>query len=388
MICWMALIAFLVACDEATVEVPPAIPEQTSQMYLRKSVGKALSRQCQRMDKDSSGSLQQDYQDRRSDICTLNTRIASMSVAKCVHFCSHEELSSAYLLLELMQQEIQQNGASLGTSLNQKHSEWLETTKANCETLGEEEQNKCVGTALENRLDWLLKLWNRVEMVSVSSCSTEPFLVAVDVGHPKQKFGATSARGRPEYAFNLAFSKHLVLELQRRGMDAFLIDSTGDDLSLANRNIIANQQRAQMLISIHHDSAQEQYLQEWRVEGKKQRYSDLFQGYSIFFSKRSTYPEQSVHLAQMIAGQLQDQHYVFTKHHAEKIAGENRDLVFPELGIYRWDGLGILKRATIPAVLLEVGVIINREEEERLLSSIEQSIMSSVVAEGISLYCQ
>jgi hypothetical protein len=52
-------------------------------------------------------------------------------------------------------------------------------------------------------------------------------------------------------------------------------------------------------------------------------------------------------------------------HHAEPIKGENRELVNPELGIYRFDDLIVLKSAAMPAALLECGVIVNRSEESR-----------------------
>jgi len=55
-----------------------------------------------------------------------------------------------------------------------------------------------------------------------------------------------------------------------------------------------------------------------------------------------------------------------TSHHAEKIPGENRELVVPELGVYRFDKLIVLRTTKMPAALLECGVIINPAEEEEL----------------------
>ena len=50
-------------------------------------------------------------------------------------------------------------------------------------------------------------------------------------------------------------------------------------------------------------------------------------------------------------------------HHAEPIAGENRELLIPEKGIYIFDELIVLKTATSPAVLLEAAVIVNPDDD-------------------------
>ena len=61
-----------------------------------------------------------------------------------------------------------------------------------------------------------------------------------------------------------------------------------------------------------------------------------------------------------------------TLHHAEPVKGENRELVDPTLGIYRFDDLIVLKSSAMPAALLECGVIVNRMEEAELLTEERQ----------------
>jgi len=55
-----------------------------------------------------------------------------------------------------------------------------------------------------------------------------------------------------------------------------------------------------------------------------------------------------------------------TAHHAEKIPGEGRDFVVPDLGVYRYDELIVLWSTKMPAVLLECGLIVNPIEEALL----------------------
>ena len=52
-------------------------------------------------------------------------------------------------------------------------------------------------------------------------------------------------------------------------------------------------------------------------------------------------------------------------YHAEPIAGENRLALDRRLGVHRFDGLAVLKTATMPAVLVEAGVIVNPDDEAR-----------------------
>lgn len=75
-------------------------------------------------------------------------------------------------------------------------------------------------------------------------------------------------------------------------------------------------------------------------------------------------------------------------HHAEKISGEGRELLDPKKGIYVFDDLVVLKTAAMPAVLLECGIIVNRQEELRLDSPEYQDKMVMAVTAGIKKACK
>ena len=74
-------------------------------------------------------------------------------------------------------------------------------------------------------------------------------------------------------------------------------------------------------------------------------------------------------------------------HHAEKIEGENRELIDKNRGIYRYDGLAVLKGATMPAVLLECGIIVNRREEELLNDPAYRMRIVAAIQRAITTYC-
>ena len=67
-------------------------------------------------------------------------------------------------------------------------------------------------------------------------------------------------------------------------------------------------------------------------------------------------------------------------HHAEKIAGENRQLLDPDLGIYRYDDLVVLRKADAPAILLEAAVLVHPQDEARAASAAYQRQIADAVA--------
>lgn len=197
-----------------------------------------------------------------------------------------------------------------------------------------------------------------------AACDTGAFGVALDIGHYRAAPGAVSATGVAEFDYNLALARQVLSALQRAGFArAFLIGESGAPLTLADRTRIAAQADARLFLSLHHDSVQPHYLSEWLVAGKPQRYSDLYRGYAIFVSAKSAQASRSIEFARLLGTYLRAQGLTPSLYHAEAIPGENRPLLDARLGIHRFDNLAVLRTATMPAVLLESGVIVNRQEE-------------------------
>jgi N-acetylmuramoyl-L-alanine amidase len=212
-------------------------------------------------------------------------------------------------------------------------------------------------------------------------------VAAVDIGHSHKRPGATSARGVPEYRFNLELARLVVAELRAAGLvRAFLLDEAGTDIPPAGRAALANRKKADILISIHHDSVQPHYLSAWPFDGRQRKYCDRFSGYSLFFSAKNPAAAASIGLGKSIGESLLSAGFAPTTHHAEAIPGENRELIDPEHGLYRYDGLAVLYRARMPAVLVEAGVIVNRDEETALADPARQERMARAIAQGVATY--
>ncbi len=221
--------------------------------------------------------------------------------------------------------------------------------------------------------------------VSVLAGRQKTLKVAIDVGHTKKRPGATSARGRSEYYFNRDLAKTLLETLNARdGIQAFLVNPSETEITLEKRPRSAESKGADLLLSIHHDSVQPGYLQSWYHNGKKKHYCDRFSGHSLFVSLRNGAPWTSYILAYLIGDSLELHQLRPTLHHAEKVEGENRELLNTELGIYRFDNLVVLHKATIPAVLLECGVIVNRQEEQTVSNAHFKTTIATSIADALA----
>ncbi|HHD73220.1 MAG TPA: N-acetylmuramoyl-L-alanine amidase [Epsilonproteobacteria bacterium] len=211
--------------------------------------------------------------------------------------------------------------------------------------------------------------------------------VAIDVGHTKARFGAVSSRGVTEYDFNHAIASVFLEKIANtKNIDAFIVNPSGGKITLKRRTEIAAQKKADLFISLHHDSVQQKYISYWKYHRKKNHYSDKFSGYSIFVSNKNKQALKSYRFATLLGEQLKSAGFVPTLHHAEEIKGENRKLLDSTNGIYEFNDLVVLKTAAMPAVLLECGVIVNRKEELLLGSSGFRKEMADAILGAILEY--
>jgi N-acetylmuramoyl-L-alanine amidase len=216
----------------------------------------------------------------------------------------------------------------------------------------------------------------------------ETYVVAIDVGHTKASPGAISVTGRPEYEFNREIARQLEERLKESNKDAaatikpFIISSE-KPMALPARTKIAASKNADLFVSIHHDSAQDQYLEEREVNGKEQRFTNEFSGYSIFVSRKNPRYDESLDVAKRIGRAMQSNGFKFARHHHEQIAGENRPYADEAAGVYAFDDLVVLKTASMPALLVECGVIVNPKEEQELLKANTQAAITAAIVRGI-----
>lgn len=217
-------------------------------------------------------------------------------------------------------------------------------------------------------------------VLAAAAVHAEP-LVALDVGHSLARSGAVSARGVPEFDFNLKLAQDIAAELDKAGVAVRLIGADGLADNLAERSPKAA--GAQLLLSIHHDSVQPRYLRHWQHDGETRPYSDRFRGHSLFISGRNPQEARSLHCAARIGHALRRDGFIPSRHHAEPIEGEARPWADTTAGVHYYDNLVVLKTAEVPAVLLEAGVIVHRLEEKLLADTGRRARMATATARGI-----
>ena len=182
------------------------------------------------------------------------------------------------------------------------------------------------------------------------------YYAVIDAGHAGREYGATSWNGGHEYDYNQRFVKELTERLEREQIP-YILSGFHPDKNILEDRVTRTGSHA-IFLSFHHDSVSPIYcnLNTSPCE------TDYAAGYSLFVSSRNPYYDLSSAIASEMAAELRRAGFKNSVHHAEKIPGEGR----PQLdrnGVFLFDDLRVLRLSRGPAVLLEIGVIVNRRDE-------------------------
>jgi N-acetylmuramoyl-L-alanine amidase len=192
--------------------------------------------------------------------------------------------------------------------------------------------------------------------------------VALDVGHWYGEPGVTSASGKAELEFNQELAYELKVQLEKSGLRVRMIE---DVPLLQERTRIA--EGADLFVSIHHDSVRPELMPD----------ADLYSGFSLFVSRFNPQVEKSVLCASAIGAELRALGLEPSRYHADPVLGENRPYADRTNGVHYFDNLAVARTATMPAVLVEAGVIVNRHEERRLREPEMRQRIARAIADGV-----
>jgi len=226
---------------------------------------------------------------------------------------------------------------------------------------------------------------------ATSICDPKKFRIVLDVGHTAESEGATSARNVPEFAFNLRLAQRIEQKLKAEGFaeTRLLVTEGKARPSLVKRVVAASDLNADLFLSIHHDSVPNSFLEDWEFDGKKSHFSDKFSGYSVFVSRDNPDFTTSLAFAELLAKEMKAQGLQYAQQYTQAIMGRyQHPLLNKETGVYSYDQLVVLRTTRMPAVLLEAGSIINRDEELKMESPERQDAVSGAVVAAAKEFCR
>ena len=216
-------------------------------------------------------------------------------------------------------------------------------------------------------------------------------LIVLDSGHNPTTStlgtGAMSVTGVPEVAYNDRFSGELAKALQDAGFDVVLTRTPDKEQGLKERYEIANSfkwRHSAIFISIHHDSTELQNLKEIIVNDIT-TYQTIrpIAGTSFHISRESKKYNKSLTLANHIAKAVKNTGRTLNMEHASDNNVKPLPLVVPDLAIYRHDNLAVLKNNELPALLIEVGVIVDKDDESLVSDDGERARLAGAIVAGV-----
>src|ERR1700737_4772336 len=225
---------------------------------------------------------------------------------------------------------------------------------------------------------------------AATTCDPSKFRIVLDVGHTAESEGAISARNVAEFVFNLRLAQRIEEKLKAEGFaeTRLLLTEGKARPSLVKRVAAANNLHADLFLSIHHDSVPNSLLEDWEFEGKKSHFSDRFSGYSVFVSRNNPDFKTSLSFAELVAKEMKAHGLQYAQQYTLAIMGRyQHPLLNKETGVYSYNQLVVLKSTRMPAVLLEAGSIITRDEELKMDSPERRDIISSAVAAAAKEFC-
>ena len=235
---------------------------------------------------------------------------------------------------------------------------------------------------------------------------TETILI-LDAGHDPKFKGAISSCGTPEFELNdnivnlISKNKEIHTILTRNKDEApSVIDKNNfnNKESLKSRINISNQyENNAVFISIHHDSVSERYLEFitdlcGEFGGKKinDKFKKQFQiGFNIFVYEENTERyKQSLILAKIIGTKLIAMDQVPSNYHYPTSDDcKSCKPIDLELGIWH-QNLLVLRENKIPAILIEVGNLMDPDDFKKITSESYKKKFESLIIESIKEFNQ
>jgi N-acetylmuramoyl-L-alanine amidase len=214
------------------------------------------------------------------------------------------------------------------------------------------------------------------------------FVPAVDIGHHLSEPGTRDVFGRAELTYNAELAHHLVLSFSELGFQrVVLINRTMNERGLRSRPQQALCAGADVFISIHHDSVVESKKTYEVIDGRKIGFNDNIGGYTIYFSSKNEMSDAPEALAKFISQEFMTIDIPSAAEHQAYIADKGRRLVDQKLNVWDYEKLVVSRYSSMPAILIEVGFLSNRQDIARLKDATFQKTVAHAIARATLAAC-
>lgn len=211
--------------------------------------------------------------------------------------------------------------------------------------------------------------------------------VVIDPGHGGADHGARGASGVLEKTIALKMSRRIGAELERNGIEVLYTRSQDEFISLAGRTQLANDSRADLFISVHANASKdkgargpETYFVSLDASDDEARRVALVE--NQVFDREDVADDSNDLVASILGDLIRTDHLRTSSELARGIQRQLDALPGRSRGVKQAPFV-VLMRVNMPAVLLEIGFITNREEEVLLRSGKRQAAIARSVARAV-----
>ena len=219
------------------------------------------------------------------------------------------------------------------------------------------------------------------------------YVVAIDAGHGGIDPGAIGQSGLQEKAISLKVAKRLRDQLVATGRyDVLMTRETDIFHSLRDRVTIARAGRADLFISLHADTIADRSVRGASVYTLSETASDNEAGELASKENRADIiagvdttevsSEISMILIELSQREAKNRSAHFTELLTRELASETRLL----RNTHRYAGFRVLKAPDVPSVLIELGYMSNRQDEQNLRSPDWQRRVAGSISKSVDAY--
>jgi N-acetylmuramoyl-L-alanine amidase len=217
--------------------------------------------------------------------------------------------------------------------------------------------------------------------------------IVIDAGHGGQDPGALGYRETQEKNITLAVAKKLAKHLNESGhYKAILLREDDRFMSLGSRRKKAHTLKGDVFVSLHADSHPRSDTRGLGVYtlssvasdkeaerlAQKENKADLIMGIDL----KDELPEVSNILIDLTKRETMNLSIKLAQHLVSKLGR----YVFLLRNPHRFAAFGVLKSTDIPSILIELGYLSNKKDEELLMSDSYQEKICNGILEGIEAY--